>query len=190
MNNDSLYSEKHMYLVIMSVILFGGINLGIAGIFDFNPIEKINTFFDFENYPSRFIYMIIGVLSLYFLSKRDVFLPFLGDTVFPCGYLQEKTPTKANTQIKVRVPPYSTVLYWAAEDSVETDNRNEKSYAEAYMNYENSGVTKANKNGIAVLQFRTPQGYTVPSGKKLNPHVHYRYCKNSGMLSRVETVEL
>ena len=32
----------------------------------------------------------------------------------------------------------------------------------AYGNYKNSGVTKANSNGIAILKVRQPQGYKVP----------------------------
>lgn len=58
----------------------------------------------------------------------------------------------------------------------------------AYAAYKNLGVTVSNEEGIAILAVRNPQAYTVPLFGRIAPHIHYRVCSNSGMMSRLETV--
>jgi uncharacterized membrane protein YuzA (DUF378 family) len=184
-----LYTEKKIYMILMFLVLIGGLNLGIVGICNFNVIEKLNQITNkFE--ISKIVYVVIGLSALFLITKRDVYLPFLGDTVYPCDSLKEHIPNNHTEKTKVKVPPYAVVVYWAAEPETET-MVHESNPLVAYQKYENSGVVKADENGEAILKFRKPQEYTVPnmgiSSKKLKPHVHYRYCKYPGMLSPVYT---
>ena len=60
---------------------------------------------------------------------------------------------------------------------------------DAYANFENSGVVRADASGNAVLQFRSPSSYKVGLlNNTLKRHVHYRVCKHPGMLSDVKTI--
>jgi uncharacterized membrane protein YuzA (DUF378 family) len=180
-----LYSEKKIYMILMFLVLAGALNWGIVGVCSFNLIEHLDQITD-KFKISKLVYIVIGLASLFLITKRDVYLPFLGDAVYPCDSLQEHIPNDHTEKTKVQVPPYAVVVYWAAEPETET-MKHESNPLVAYQKYQNSGVVKADENGEAILKFRKPQEYTVPSGKKLKPHVHYRYCKYPGMLSPVYT---
>jgi hypothetical protein len=134
------------------------------------------------------IFCVIALLSaIYLASDRNTYLAFLGRAVYPCGDLPVKTPEGANTRIEVRVPPNANVIFWASDKG---DTRIIDNPWDAYKNYANSGVAKADINGTAVLNFRAPVGYKVNMNglsKELKPHVHYRYCLHPGMLSPVFT---
>jgi hypothetical protein len=54
----------------------------------------------------------------------------------------------------------------------------------------NTGIVKANEEGIATLLVRRPQPYTVPFKGRLEPHIHFRVCNEDGMMSRIKTVYL
>ncbi len=184
-----LYTEKKIYMILMFLVLAGALNLGIVGLCNFNLIKQLDKITDnFE--ISKIVYIVIGLASLFLITKRDVYLPFLGDTVYPCDSLKEHIPNNHTEKTKVKVPPYSVVVYWAAEPETET-MVHESNPLVAYQKYENSGVVKADEKGEAILKFKKPQGYSVPSGfvssKELKPHVHYRFCKYPGMLSPVYT---
>jgi protocatechuate 3,4-dioxygenase beta subunit len=56
------------------------------------------------------------------------------------------------------------------------------------MKYMNMGSVKANEDGIAVLMVRKPQPYRVPWKGQLEPHIHYRVCSDTGMMSRIYTI--
>lgn len=120
------------------------------------------------------------------LKDRDYYLPFLGDSVFPNNLLEETTPDGYNTIVKVKVPGENStkVVYWA---SLENNGTNNQMPWTAYGNYRNSGVTMSNSKGEALLKIISPRGYKTPWGKSLKPHVHYRYFKTNGMMSRVYT---
>jgi hypothetical protein len=90
-----------------------------------------------------------------------------------------------STKIKVKVAPNTKVAYWAAlpngsdEDPVDI----------AYGKYGNSGVTMSNDEGDATLSFEKGTGYVVPSGRKINSHVHYRELPEEyGLLGPIRTV--
>lgn len=131
------------------------------------------------------IVAMIAALNLVF--RRNVYLPFLGETVYPCDNLTEKTPDGADLSVKVTdVPANVKVVYWAAEPSTTIIGNP----WDAYGKYENSGVVISDANGTATLSIRKPAGYKVPSGRKLNPHVHYRFCQESGILSSIRTATI
>jgi hypothetical protein len=41
---------------------------------------------------------------------------------------------------------------------------------------------------VAVLKVRPPQAYSVPFKGRLEPHIHFRICGETGILSRIKTV--
>jgi len=143
------------------------------------------------------VYTLVGLCAVYFLFKRDYFLPFLGETVFPCEPLAEKSPEKADAAVEIRVRPNSNVIYWAAEniDTIDKDAKKKEERIiedpwKAYMKFANSGVARSDENGRAVLRVRRPVAYRVPfSGRVLEKHIHYRVCGEQGILGRVETVK-
>lgn len=164
-------------------VVFGALSLGIQGLFGVNIIEWM------ANHSFAFIegmlYTVIGVSALLHIFSRDYYLRFLGHTAFPCGSLVEKIPLQADTFVDIVVEPNVNIIYWAAEVG---DVAQENPWI-AYNKFSNAGVTRSDDRGNAILRVRKPGSYKVRSGT-LQPHVHYRTCKHSGMLSRVHTVYL
>jgi len=137
---------------------------------------------------SVIIILIIVASIMNSLFDRNFYLPFLGWVVYPCGSLAEKVPNNADKTVTIQVPPNVNVIYWASEPS-NPELQPISDPWEAYANYDNSGVVKADSNGKAVLRFRSPSSYKVGLfNTTLKTHVHYRICKHPGMLSDVKTV--
>lgn len=187
----SSYIIKKITLI---VLIISAINWGLMGLFEFNLIKYItNNNFSRNHNIKKIIYIIVGIsglLGLKYFLNRDTMLPFLGKTVYPCKAVSMRYPDNYNKSIVVNVKPNSNVIYWAANEKNNTNSDCACSYKEAYKNYKNSGVTRSNKIGKAILRFKYPQSYSVPYRGKLKPHVHYRVCEKNGMLSRIETVYL
>jgi hypothetical protein len=120
------------------------------------------------------------------MFRRDVFLPFLGKAVYPCGSLDNSYPDKHDSKIEIQVQPNSNVIYWASEKNPKITNNP----WDAYGKYDNTGVVRSDSTGKAILKFSYPGQYVVPYKGLLPPHVHYRVCKGNGMMSRIETVNL
>ena len=179
------YIVKIIEKILAAIVLFGGIAWALIGLFKWNIFTWAakNTFKSAE----PILYIIIGLAALYFIFSRDYYLPFLGETVFPCEPLAEKIPDNYDTTKTIKVQPNSNVIYWASENA--KDDVVDNPWL-AYSKYSNSGVTRSDENGIAVLKVRKPVPYKVPSGRTLNKHIHYRVCMNNGMLGRVETIYL
>ena len=183
---DNVFFEKKVYSKEMMFVTLGAVNMAIVGLFNQNGIKTIADYINPNVY--RLLCIIIGFSGIHLIFNRDSFLPFLGDAAFPCQSLRNRIPAKANTEVKVRVPPNSKVVYWASNPSDKILR-----VQDAYNNYENSGVTTANDDGVAILRVKKPSAYRVPRtyiNKKLEPHIHYRLCKTPGMLSSVKTVML
>jgi uncharacterized membrane protein YuzA (DUF378 family) len=166
----------------LALIVFGALNWGVIGATGFNIVAWFakKTVRDIE----PFLYVLVGVAAIVHLFSRDYYLPFLGKAVYPCGSLQTKVPEGADTSVTIKVQPNVNVIYWAAETNKEIVDNPWLAYSE----YANTGVTRSDAQGVAVLRFRSPASYKVPSGKTLKAHVHYRTCGFNGMMSRVETV--
>ena len=175
--------KKNFEMLTLLLVVIGALNWGLVGVFDFNLVTWIakKTFASLENT----VYVLVGLSAVFHILSRNFYLPFLGDTVFPCASMTTKVPFNADTQIKVEVAPNSNIIYWAAEQHKEVMDNPWIAYAEN----SNAGVVKSDVNGVAVLKFRKPASYKVKSGlKTLSPHVHYRVCNVPGMLSEVKTV--
>lgn len=180
-----LFIKKLLFKIFMILLIVGGLNWLLVGLFDKNLVELLFGKGLFTN----FIYVLVGLSAIGIMFDRDTYLPFLGPMVAPCSILENREPPGATKDVKVIVTPNTKVIYWAAEpanDKLKTLN----SWKEAYLKYENSGVTTSNGEGVAILKVRDPQSYKVPFRGQLKSHIHYRVCEDSGWMGRVNTVFL
>ena len=166
-----------MACAILFLFHLGGYNP--AKYFTKNPIISVIT-------------IVICVASvIYYAFSRNFYLPFLGWAVYPCGSLAEKVPAGADVSVNVKVAPNANVIYWASEKPEPEAGEPIDNPWDAYANYENSGVVRADASGNAVLRVRSPVSYQVGVMKKtLSRHIHYRVCRHPGMLSDIKTVFL
>jgi len=132
----------------------------------------------------------VVISIMYNIFDRNFYLPFLGWSAYPCGSLAEKIPRDADTTVSVQVKPNVNVIYWASESKTNEEQPIDNPW-DAYANYDNSGVVRADENGKAVLHVRNPSIYQVGlMNKTLKKHIHYRECRHAGMLSSIKTVNL
>lgn len=182
---DFLYLQKLLFKIAMVILVIGALNWGSIGVCGVNIVEKLLG----RGLAARGVYIVVGLCALAVMFNRDTYLPFLGETVLPCSALPEQIPENADTEIEVKVPPNSKVLYWAAEPATEK-LKELNSWQGAYLKYMNVGVVTANGDGVATLHVRHPQPYKVPFKGRIEPHVHFRICSDSGIMSRIKTVFL
>jgi uncharacterized membrane protein YuzA (DUF378 family) len=174
MSND----EIRLQLIMIALVILGALNWGLIGLIKVNLVEQ------FLGEYSVLVYLIIGIAGAVLFMQRDIYLPFLGQMAIPC-LLEPKKQSKTDTKVTVKVPANSKVIYWAALPGMNPKNDPYTNYG----NYSNSGIAVANEKGEAVLEVNKPSRYTVGwFSKVLEPHIHYRYCKQNGMVSRIETV--
>jgi hypothetical protein len=189
-NKPWSYSKNktfHMYLrffarivLMLSALLFAS-QLG-----GYNPSKYLMQ----NKVISFFIVLIVVASILYNMFNRNFYLPFLGWSVYPCGSLAEKIPGNSDTTVTIHVNPNVNVIYWASEPS-SLENQPIDNPWDAYANYENSGVVRADATGKAILHFRNPSSYQVGlMNRTLQRHVHYRECRHPGMLSDIKTIFL
>jgi len=173
---------KWFHIVIITLILLGAINwlsIGVAGV----DLVRLSL----APRHAKWVYIIIGVAALSVAFRRDMYLPFLGETVLPGGALAVKTPQNANEQISITTLPNAKIVYWASEPNP-TQGKDLPNWSEAYDEFENSGVAVADADGHAILRFRgPPQAYTVPLKGRLEPHIHFRICDPHGITGPVQT---
>jgi uncharacterized membrane protein YuzA (DUF378 family) len=180
------YILKKLYMVGVFLLVLVGMNATLSV---FTGKDLIVSLFGRRSMLTYALFLFVGITALGLVFARDFYLPFLGETVMPCSVLPVSTPENADTKIHVRVEPGAKVMYWAAEPSNE-DLKGIQDWRKAYLGFQNAGVAMADEAGNVELAVRTPQAYAVPMKGKLNPHVHYRVCRNDGMMERVETAFL
>jgi uncharacterized membrane protein YuzA (DUF378 family) len=183
---DQQYLRKKLYMLGALLLVIGGLNWGVVAITGGDLVSKI---FGSGSVIARGVFLLVALAAVFFVFKRNFYLPFLGETLVPCSVLTDRVPEGADTEIGVRVKPGNKVVYWAAEPANE-DLKTVHNYREAYLEYRNAGVTTADADGNATLKVRTPQGYTVPMKGMLPPHIHYRECGERGFMQPVRTVTL
>lgn len=182
---NQTYLKKLLFKLAIVLLIIGGLNWLLVGLFDVNIVHGL-----FGNgILSKLIYVLVGLSAFAIMFDRDTYLPFLGPMVAPCSVLQDRSPSGATKEIKVVVTPNTKVLYWATEPKNEKLDKLQ-SWKDAYLDYDNAGVTTSNGEGIAILKVRNPQSYKVPFKGQLNPHVHYRVCGEAGWMGRINTVFL
>ena len=151
-----LYIKKLLFKWAMILLILGGINWFLVGVFDLNLVSSL-----FGNGAmATLIYGLIGVSALGVLLDRDTYLPFLGPMVAPCSVLQHRVPPGATKKVQVLVAPNTKLIYWAAEPASEP-LKGLSSWKEAYDTYENAGVITSDEYGVAILKVRDPQAYRV-----------------------------
>ena len=176
-----MYLRLAAKIVIMLSALLFACQLG-----GYNPSKYLTK----NRFISFFVVLVVVASIIYNMFNRNFYLPFLGWSVYPCGSLAEKVPNKADTTVTVQVKPNVNVIYWASEPSTTEDQPIDNPW-DAYANYDNSGVVKADSTGKAVLHVRNPSSYNVGlMNKTLKRHVHYRECRHPGMLSDIKTIHL
>ena len=178
-----MFKQKMLFKVAVVLVLIGALNWLSVGALKLNLVESLLG----TGFLTRGIYILVGVAALSIAFNRDTYLPFLGETVLPCSLIPERVPSGATKELSVPAPPGAKVLYWAAEPAME-GLKNIPDWQTAYSKYENAGVATADSTGVAILKVRSPQAYSVPFKGRLEPHVHYRICSDTGMLGRIKTV--
>lgn len=175
--------RKKMFMFVMALLIIGALNYLSIALFRINFIQKITR----KEKIAEIVYLIIGLSTLYIMFDRDTYLPFLGRAVFPCDVLVQSMPKDATLTLTLKVKPNSKVIYWASNPSKTGELTD---YIGAYGEYENSGVSKSNGEGIVKINVMEPQPYYVPYKGVLPRHVHYRVCCSDGMIGPIRTVYL
>ena len=169
-------------MFIMTLVLIGGLNWLSIGLLGVDAVRL-----GLAPRHAKWIYILIGLAALSLVFRRDIYLPFLGETIVPGGALAERTPQNANDQVTITTFPNAKVLYWASEPNP-TQGNDIPNWDKAYGEFENSGVAIADGSGKTILRFRgPPQYYKVPIMGKLEPHIHFRICDTNGVMGRVQT---
>jgi uncharacterized membrane protein YuzA (DUF378 family) len=180
---DATYYKKLLFKIAMVLIIVGALNWLSVGAVDINIVSLL---FGEKTLLTNIIYIIVGLSAILVMFDRDTYLPFLGPMVAPCSVLEDRAPPGYTRTIQVKVAPNSKVIYWASEPATE-NLKKINNWKNAYLTYQNAGVTTSNSDGIAMLKIRDPQPYVVPIMGKLKPHVHYRVCGESGWMGRIQT---
>jgi uncharacterized membrane protein YuzA (DUF378 family) len=185
---ERVYLQAWVHKVAMVLVIVGALVWLVYGLTAgrFNVVDRLAG----KGVLGRAIYIAVGLAALYVMFDRDLYLPFLGETVIPNGALPEKTPERWTEKATVAVPANTKVVFWAAEPAGAGAMGGLKGPAEAYGAYENAGVTISSAEGVAELRVRSPQSYKVPVRGTLAPHIHYRIYTSDGMLGRIKTVFL
>ena len=189
-----MYSAAVFHMVLIALVLVGALNWGFHT-FGYNLVEMLNRFlsgvFKRRLPLDRIIYVVVAISALILAFQRDMWLPFLGETVLPGAIVALKT-NSGDTTVDVQVKPGTKVVYWAAEPSADEGAvgaaKADPPVKAAYDKFENSGVVVANEQGVAKLVFNKGTSYIVPSGRKIESHVHYREFGEDGMMGPVKSV--
>lgn len=178
------YTHKMIQKVAIVLVIVGAVNWGMIGGLRVNLVERL---LGKGSVGARIVYILVGVAALMLAFNRDTYLPFLGESVFPCSVLSDQTPPGATRSVTVQAEPGAKVVYWASEPA---DGSAVPTFKDAYRGYLNAGVATADTSGKAVLKVREPQPYTVPLKGKLDSHIHFRICGPTGFIGRIKTVFL
>ena len=195
-----MYSAIVVHMILLAIVIIGALNWGFHT-FGYNLVEMLNRFlsgvFKRRLPLDRIIYVVVAVSAVALAVQRDTWLPFLGESVLP-GAVVPLKKNSGDTTVDVKVKPLAKVAYWAAKpESKPAESKPESKPVEsgdvppvkaAYDDFENSGVVVANDQGVATLVFNKGTSYVVPSGRKIESHVHYREFGEDGMMGPIKSV--
>jgi hypothetical protein len=169
---------KWLHMIAMMLVIVGGLVMGSV------------VLATSRNMWIRVACGIVVVAALGLALRRDVYLPFLGETVMPCSILEERVPDHADTEVSLHgITPGAKVLYWATEPATK-GLAAIADWRRAYLDFANAGVAVADAGGHVMLRLRKPQPYTVPTGRRLEAHVHWRVCGADGLLGPVQKTDI
>lgn len=180
------YWSVKLQMLITAVVIIGALNWGTTAL-GYNLVQLLSNGVNRllkTNLPiDKVIYIAVALCGVLLAMKKTTWLPFLGKTVFPDSLVPLNTPTKTDTKVTIKTKPNVKVAYWASLPKGELPD-----VVTAYSDYSNSGVVMSDANGIAELPVLAGSAYTVPSGRKISRHVHYRVLgKPFGMMGKVMT---
>jgi uncharacterized membrane protein YuzA (DUF378 family) len=185
--------EFKIYLIAAIILLIGGLNWGLIGLFGVNGVEAINNYTFQSVLFEQVVYILVGLASIYMMFNRTYYLPFLGKTVMPNGIVTEyqtSSPTAKTFTINQHLEGGSHVIVWAA---LSKKNSDVTDYLQAYGDYSNYAVAKI-VNNSAIVKLDCPQEYYVDKfGVKrsvLSKHLHYRVVYNNGIFSDIKTQDV
>jgi len=164
-------------------IVTQGIVLLYAFYFSFKHMMSPN-----YNPCKKFFAFLVFLSSIWLISHRDTFLPFLGFTVLPPSAIKNSlTIDGANVEIELSfdVKDGTRIIFWGAK----TNSITQPNPKIAYSDYTNVGITTI-QNGKAILHFNCPGQYKVGPGYTLPRHIHYRLVMDSGIITPVKTKEV
>ncbi len=185
-----MWMKTTIRMIAIAAIIAGGINW-FAVAFGYNLVDLLNSalsrFFKKQLSLNKVIYFIVGISAIVLAFDRTLWLPFLGESVLPSVLIPVTSNSNSTgaQKIQVKVSPNTKVAYWAARPG----NNPETPVTDAYGKFDNSGVVMSDASGIATISFEKGTEYTVPSGRQLKSHVHYRELSGEyGMIGPVQTV--
>lgn len=184
---NKIYLKTKINMVLFAVVFIGALNWGATAL-GYNFVEllskNINGKFNI-NYPiDKIIYICVALSAIWLASKQTTWLPFLGVGIMPSSLIPLTKPSGANTKVTIKTKPNAKIVYWASYQKGEETN-----VIDAYSDYANSGAVIADSKGNATLEIVEGSGYTVPSGKVIPRHIHYRTIGlPDGMMGKVKTV--
>jgi len=173
---------KMLAIIIVLIGAFKWLLLGVVPGFNKNALYNPNL------WVNRIVYILVGVAALFLVVDKYLYLPFLGESVFPENVLIPTVPYEANVKVEVEVPENyrksKFVIYWASNPTEDDSEIN--SYDIAYADTKNVGVVQVEEKEKVELSLLCPQKYTV-WGKELPRHVHYRFASFNNMMGPVFT---
>jgi uncharacterized membrane protein YuzA (DUF378 family) len=174
-----------LYLFAITILLLGGANLGVYGLFNVNLLNMI----DNNVTRQRILMILVGVVTVYLImiQYKRLYLSFLEETVLPTSIFKPFVNPNANVETIIDATGAKMVVYWASKKDVSPDSKP----AEAYGDFSNYGVAEV-KNNSAILKVACPSEYKVGliMSKRLPKHLHYRLIYDNGVLSSIKTVNL
>lgn len=183
----NIYWSTKLRMLLTLLVIVGALNWG-ATAFGYNLVEllsqQINSLHK-TNYPiDKVIYIIVAISAIALAFRRTTWLPFLGKSILPEHLVPLNTPANSDMKVTIKTKPNVKVAYWAALPKGDSPD-----VITAYGDYSNSGVIMSDSNGNAELSILAGSGYTVPSGRTLPRHVHYRVLEKSyGMMDSIKTI--
>jgi len=183
-----IYLKTKINMVLFSIVFIGAINWGATAL-GYNFVELLSKTINMQfnsNLPiDKIIYVIVALSAIWLASKQTTWIPFLRIAIMPSSLVPLSKPTGANKKITIKTRPNSKIVYWSAYQKGE-----KTPVVDAYSDYANSGAVMSDSKGNAVLEIVEGSGYTVPSGRVIPKHVHYRTIGlPDGMMGKVKTVK-
>ena len=189
-------SKKHgnlkikLHMLLLAVVFIGALNWGAVAL-GYNFVDELSLAINKlakSNLPiNKVIYGFVAVCAIILASKKTTWLPFLGMSVLPSPLVPLKTPIKTDIKVQIKTKPNSKIAYWASKPNNDSTIPN---IVNAYDDYSNSGVVLSNDKGYAELPLLAGTDYTIPSGRHILRHVHYRIIGlKYGLMGKVKTIK-
>ena len=168
------YVQKYLLFISIIFVIIGGINSGIIGLLNLNPINLLSRLFRFQLIKT-IIYVLIGFSSIYLLYNIKMFLSLINiDTIYYDYHkLKEKIPINWTKSIDTEAPPYSKIVYWTNQK--ENAELNKGNPWLLYQNYNNAGIALTNNNGLVTLKIIDYPKEKNDNNEEISKLLYYQY---------------